>query len=30
MWNDMGGEERFDRRRRWWETASGAFATAVR
>jgi aminoglycoside phosphotransferase (APT) family kinase protein len=26
MWNEMGGAERFDRRRRWWSAQHGAFA----
>jgi thiamine kinase-like enzyme len=30
MWTDMGGEERFDRRRRWWEERRGDFERALR
>jgi hypothetical protein len=29
MWNDMGGQERFDRRRHWWETEQPRFAQAL-
>ncbi len=29
MWNAMGGQERFDRRRRWWAAARSEFASAV-
>jgi hypothetical protein len=29
MWNDLGGAERFDRRRRWWAEARPAFAAAL-
>jgi len=29
MWNDMGGNERFDRRRRWWEEHQDEFVRAV-
>jgi len=29
MWNDMGGAERFDRRRRWWDAEQGRFARAL-
>lgn len=29
MWNDMGGNERFDRRRRWWEEHEDEFVSAV-
>jgi hypothetical protein len=29
MWNDIGGMERFDRRRRWWENNRRAFAAAL-
>lgn len=29
MWNDMGGGERYDRRRRWWADARAAFETAL-
>jgi hypothetical protein len=29
MWNDMGGEERFERRRRWWVGVRGDFAAAM-
>lgn len=29
-WNDMGGEERFDRRRRWWRDHKDRFAQALR
>jgi hypothetical protein len=28
MWNDMGGAERFDRRRRWWAEHRDRFASA--
>jgi hypothetical protein len=30
MWNDMGGMERFDRRRRWWAEHRDEFARALR
>ena len=30
MWNDMGGMERFDRRRGWWERSRPAFERALR
>jgi hypothetical protein len=30
MWAEMGGEERFDRRRRWWADNRGAFERAMR
>lgn len=30
MWNDMGGTERFDRRRRWWAERRDRFADALR
>jgi hypothetical protein len=29
MWNDMGGMERFDRRRRWWAEHQQQFLTAM-
>jgi hypothetical protein len=29
MWNDMGGNERFDRRRRWWKEHQDEFVSAV-
>jgi hypothetical protein len=29
MWNEMGGQERFDRRRRWWDQHRSAFAAAL-
>jgi hypothetical protein len=29
MWNELGGAERFDRRRRWWAEARPAFAAAL-
>jgi aminoglycoside phosphotransferase (APT) family kinase protein len=29
MWHEMGGQDRFDRRRRWWDEHSTAFATAL-
>jgi thiamine kinase-like enzyme len=29
MWNEMGGMERFDRRRRWWADVRDAFAQAL-
>jgi hypothetical protein len=29
MWNNMGGKERFDRRRRWWASRSTDFAEAL-
>jgi thiamine kinase-like enzyme len=30
MWNNMGGQERFDRRRRWWSANYQDFAAALR
>ena len=30
MWESMGGQERFDRRRRWWNANRGEFADALR
>jgi hypothetical protein len=30
MWQQMGGMERFDRRRRWWAERRGDFAAALR
>ncbi|MDH4168293.1 MAG: phosphotransferase [Acidimicrobiia bacterium] len=30
MWNDMGGQERFDRRARWWDDQADEFAVALR
>jgi aminoglycoside phosphotransferase (APT) family kinase protein len=30
MWNEMGGMERFDRRRRWWAERRPDFAAALR
>jgi Phosphotransferase enzyme family len=30
MWNDMGGMERFDRRRRWWSEHRDRFDNALR
>ncbi len=29
MWNEIGGMERFDRRRRWWHEHQGQFANAM-
>jgi hypothetical protein len=29
MWDQMGGAERYDRRRRWWAEARQSFAHAV-
>ena len=29
MWNDIGGMERFDRRRAWWATNRGSFVSAL-
>jgi hypothetical protein len=29
LWNRTGGQERFDRRRRWWAAHHGAFAAAL-
>lgn len=29
MWQEMGGQERFDRRRRWWDRHRPAFAAAL-
>jgi hypothetical protein len=30
MWKQMGGAERFDRRRRWWDDRRERFAAALR
>ena len=30
MWNNMGGQERFDRRRQWWSDNHQNFADAMR
>jgi hypothetical protein len=30
MWELMGGQERFDRRQRWWDAQRSAFAAARR
>ena len=30
MWNDMGGAERFERRRRWWVDGRAEFVAAMR
>jgi hypothetical protein len=30
VWNEMGGEERFDRRREWWTRREDDFAVALR
>jgi hypothetical protein len=30
MWNNMGGEERFNRRRQWWANRSDDFAEALK
>jgi len=30
MWESMGGQERFDRRRRWWAEARTEFVGALR
>jgi hypothetical protein len=30
MWQEMGGAERFDRRRRWWAAEEQSFAAALR
>jgi aminoglycoside phosphotransferase (APT) family kinase protein len=30
MWNEMGGMERFNRRRRWWDDHQGRFLNALR
>ena len=30
MWEAMGGQERFDRRRRWWAEEEAAFSAALR
>ena len=30
MWNEMGGAERFDRRRRWWDATRPQFAEQMR
>lgn len=29
MWNEMGGAERFDRRRRWWQEQRASFRAAL-
>jgi hypothetical protein len=29
MWDDMGGQERFDRRRRWWTERQDQFSKAL-
>jgi hypothetical protein len=29
MWNEMGGVERFDRRRRWWAEHEQQFLKAL-
>jgi hypothetical protein len=29
MWNDMGGQDRFDRRRLWWDEHAGTFEAAL-
>ncbi len=29
MWNDLGGAERFERRRRWWAAERTRFAHAL-
>jgi hypothetical protein len=29
MWNEMGGERRFDRRRQWWEEHRAVFVAAL-
>jgi hypothetical protein len=29
MWNEMGGQQRFDRRREWWEAEQSGFAAAL-
>jgi hypothetical protein len=29
MWADIGGMERFDRRRRWWAEARPSFEAAL-
>jgi aminoglycoside phosphotransferase (APT) family kinase protein len=29
MWNEMGGAERYDRRRHWWDEQRGAFVKAM-
>ena len=29
MWDDMGGMERFDRRRRWWAAYENEFSAAL-
>jgi hypothetical protein len=29
MWREMGGQERFDRRRRWWDRCRPGFAAAL-
>lgn len=29
MWDEMGGQERFDRRRRWWTERAADFAAAL-
>ena len=30
MWEEIGGMERFDRRRRWWADAQASFQAALR
>ena len=30
MWKEMGGAERFDRRRRWWTHSKSGFEAALR
>lgn len=30
MWESMGGQQRFDRRRRWWDTERDSFERALR
>jgi hypothetical protein len=30
MWNEMGGQERFDRRRHWWAGHAGEYSAALR
>jgi hypothetical protein len=29
MWNEMGGQERFDRRQRWWDDAAYRFRASL-
>ena len=29
MWNEMGGKDRFDRRRRWWVEHQNRFENAL-